>query len=163
MGRRFGRSRCRNPEDRIVAAERAGKRFGARALAVQQAIPYFLDTAPERRDPAHARDLNAHAATDRRMMDAFVPPNPNEFERTVRTLPAREEFATMFRSRPVSPWRKLMFGGSNWCRSARMLMTASIAPAAPNECPIIPFVELTGRPSNTSAIALPCAASLKAV
>ena len=40
-------------------------------------------------------------------------------------------------------------------RSARMLMTASIAPAAPNEWPIIPLVELTGTRPNSSAIALP--------
>ena len=42
-------------------------------------------------------------------------------------------------------------------------MTASIAPAAPNEWPIIPLVELTGTPANSSAIALPSAASLNGV
>ena len=42
-------------------------------------------------------------------------------------------------------------------------MTASIAPAAPNEWPIMPLVELTGTRPNNSAMALPSAASLNGV
>jgi len=45
-----------------------------------------------------------------------------------------------------------------------MEKTASIAPAAPSECPIIDFVELTGtRSPKTCAIAAPSVASLKVV
>ena len=39
--------------------------------------------------------------------------------------------------------RKLMFGGRKECCRASRLKTASMAPAAPKECPIIPLVELT--------------------
>jgi hypothetical protein len=43
---------------------------------------------------------------DRMMTEAFVPPNPNEFEIAVRTAAVRDSFATMFKSSPASPSRK---------------------------------------------------------
>jgi hypothetical protein len=47
------------------------------------------------------------------MTEALVPPNPKEFDRTVRRLAGRELFATTFRGSPASPARKLIFGGRN--------------------------------------------------
>src|SRR5437763_1712031 len=126
-------------------------------------MPNFVDAIAQRRYPTHPRDVDAHAATDRMIMEAFVPPKPNEFERTVRTAALLDWFATIFNSNSASPSRKLMFGGRNSSCSASRLMTASIAPAAPNEWPIIPFVELTATPSKSSAIALPSEESLNGV
>src|SRR2546430_17257963 len=97
-------------------------------------------------------------------MDAFVPPKPNEFETIVRTGAEYDSFATMFRSTSWSHLPKLMLGGRNCFCSARIQNTASIAPAAPNECPIMDLVELTGtREPNRSLMAFASAASLNGV
>ena len=47
------------------------------------------------------------------MMEALVPPKPNELESTVRILAGRASLATILRSSDSSVSRKLMFGGRN--------------------------------------------------
>src|SRR5436853_6978354 len=114
-------------------------------------MPNFVDAIAQRRYPTHPRDVDAHAATDRMIMEAFVPPKPNEFERTVRTAARLDWFATIFNSNSASPSRNLMFGGRNSSCSASRLMTDSIAPAEPNESAIIPIEELAPTTSKRSA------------
>src|SRR5262249_45928142 len=138
-------------------------RFGNGFLAAKQTLPNLVNAVAKRRDPAHTGDSQTHAVAFRIRIDAFVPPNPNEFERAISIFAWRDSLATMLRSRSGSRLRKLMFGGRSCACNASKQTTASIAPAAPNEWPIILLVELTGTLPNNSAIALPSAASLNGV
>src|SRR3954453_8867798 len=150
----------RNTECRVAAI--VGLRYDGldRCLITgQQSLPNLFYVAAERRDPPAAGDRQPHAA--RRITDALVPPKPKEFERTVRTAAGCARFATIFSGKSASS--KLIFGGRNCSRIASRLITASIAPAAPNEWPIIPLVQLSGTLSKSSVIALPSAASLNGV
>ena len=61
-----------------------GNGLGCRFVASQKTLPDFVDVTAERRDPAHAANAQAHAATVRMITEALVPPKPNELERTVR-------------------------------------------------------------------------------
>src|ERR1700736_360692 len=81
-------------------------------IATKQTAPNCIDSAAKRRDPAHACNSQAHAASFWIRMEAFVPPNPNEFDRMMSTFASRDSFATMFRLRSWSAFRKLMFGGT---------------------------------------------------
>src|SRR5213596_3224872 len=125
--------------------------FNRRGFARDQSFPNISQAASERGDPTHAGDAQTHRASLRRTIVALVPPKPNELETAQSNCASRGWFATMFRD--SSACRKLIFGGKNWCCSASRLTTASIAPAAPSEWPIILFVELTGTSPNNSMIA----------
>src|ERR1700736_1686658 len=103
-----------NPKNRIFLFSqcfRNGLRDGF--FSAQQAFPHALDAASERRDPSRACDSQTHAANFCITMEAFVPPKPNEFERTMSIFAERDSFATMSRSTSSSGARKLMFGGRN--------------------------------------------------
>ncbi len=51
-----------------------------------------------------------------------------------------------------------MVGGSTWSRSAMMQATASTAPAPPNVCPVIDFVDEIGVEAAASPMAILIAA-----
>src|SRR5712691_2222646 len=87
--------------------------FGGRFLAVKQPLPHEIDAAAQRCNPPHPGDRDTHATARCINTEAFVPPNPKEFERTVCTAAARDSFATTSRSTSSSGTRKLMFGGRN--------------------------------------------------
>ena len=78
------------------------------------------------------------------MMEALVPPKPNEFERTVSNRGWPRLVGHNVEIERRHPVAKVDIRREKLIRSARRLMTASIAPAAPSEWPIIPLVELTG-------------------
>src|ERR1700724_2265828 len=156
---RFGRNEKTGVNLVTLARDGLSRPF----IPAHQSIPNLVDTASQRRNPARARNAQSHAGFFRIRIDALVPPNPNEFERTMSIFASRDLFATISMSRSGSVARKLMFGGRNCPCSASKQMTASIAPAAPNEWPIMLLVELTGTRLNNSTIALPSAASLKGV
>src|SRR5450755_515801 len=113
MGRRPRGRLGRHGEYRVGASQRTRNGLGRCCLTILQAVPDAGEITPERRHPTHARDSQAHASIARIMTEAFVPPKPKEFDRTVRRLPGWELFAMMLRSSPASPLRKLMFGGRN--------------------------------------------------
>src|SRR5437870_6307943 len=134
MWRKICQRQIGNSKDRIgLVADRIRDLSRRSLFSSKQAIPNFQNTAAERRHPSHARDAHAHSGNCWITMEAFVPPNPNEFETTVRSNAGRGSFATMLRSTSSSGVRKFIFAGRNWCRSERIQKTASIAPAAPNE------------------------------
>ena len=90
-----------------------GDFFCSRLVSLKQPFPHKIDTASQRRNPPHARDSETHASNLRIAMEAFVPPNPNEFERTVRSAAGRALFAMTFKSMFSSGARKLMLPGRN--------------------------------------------------
>src|SRR5207249_733683 len=140
--RREGRA-GRNAMDQIARAVLfVLQDFNGRGLAGHQALPDIINVAAERRHPAHSGDAQTHRANFRKTIVAFVPPKPNELETAQSNCASRASFATTLSDKSDS--RKLIFGGRNWCCSARRVTTASIAPAAPRECPIMLLVELTG-------------------
>src|SRR6266571_2584553 len=73
--------------------------------------------------------------------EALVPPKPKEFDSA--TLISRLRAACGTRSIVVSTdgFSRLMVGGAILSRIARMLKIASIAPAAPNRCPVDDLVD----------------------
>src|SRR5438034_7698458 len=102
----------------------------------------MINAVAERRDPTRGGDAQSHRTNLRSTIVAFVPPKPNEFETAQSNCASRAALATT--SRGSSDSRKLILGGRKLFRNASRVKTASIAPAAPSECPIMLFVELTG-------------------
>ena len=90
-----------------------GDFFRSRLFSLKQPFPHKIDTASQRCNPPHARDSETHASNLRIAMEAFVPPNPKEFERTVRRAAGRALFAMTFKSMFSSEARKLMLPGRN--------------------------------------------------
>src|ERR1043166_7695070 len=88
--------RCRYAEDLIRSIT---KLFGDRCrrclIALKQSLPNRTNAASERCNPPHAGNRKTHALKLRIRIDAFVPPNPKEFESTVRKAARRASFATM--------------------------------------------------------------------
>src|SRR5256714_3707018 len=134
MRRKFLQYFRRNSERGIdFVRDLVGDRLGDGFLSAKQSIPDEIDAAPERSRPAQTCDAQVHAASFWSSREAFVPPNPNEFERTMSIFAGRALFATTLRFKSASALRKLMFAGSICACKASKQMTASIAPAAPNE------------------------------
>src|SRR5229473_2971524 len=134
MRRQAGQRRIRHLKNVVgLIIKLLGNFFRVGLVTLKQTLPHRINTTPKRRNPSHAGDCQTHASNFCITREAFVPPKPKEFERTVRKDAGRDSFATMLRSASSSGARKLMFGGRNWCRSARRQTMASIAPAAPNE------------------------------
>src|ERR1700686_5570735 len=90
-----------------------GNFFSVRLLALKQTLPHRINTTPEGSNPPHAGDCQTHASSFCITREAFVPPKPKEFERTVCKDAGRDSFATMLRSASSSGARKWMFGGRN--------------------------------------------------
>src|SRR6202049_1968920 len=68
-------------------------------LSLHDALPiYRINTTPEGGNPPHAGDCQTHASNFCITREAFVPPKPKEFERTVCKDAGRDSFATMLRS-----------------------------------------------------------------
>ncbi|GAA3486445.1 hypothetical protein GCM10018987_05240 [Streptomyces cremeus] len=94
-----------------------------------------------------------------------MPPNAKELESTTSGRPSRPASGTTSRPNGEATPRVLTVGGSTPRSNARVLTTASTAPAAPSVCPMIDFVELAGGMSgpNSSFRALGSEASLAGV
>src|SRR3984957_14796258 len=86
-------------------------------------------------------DRTRQLATRWTITDALVPPKPKELDST--TLMSRLRGVCGTRSIAVSTdgCSRLMVGGAMLSRIARMLKIASIAPAAPNRCPVDDLVD----------------------
>ena len=69
-----------------------------RLVTMEELLPYRINAVSERCNPPHTGDCQAHASNFCIKMEALVPPNPKEFERTVRRAVRRASFATIFRS-----------------------------------------------------------------
>src|ERR1700680_1572670 len=100
-------------------------------------------------------DIKRQLATRGTITEALVPPKPKEFDNA--TLISRLRAACGTRSIAVSTdgFSRLMVGGAMLSRIARMLKIASIAPAAPNRCPVEDLVD----DIDTSEVALPSSRS----
>src|SRR5580704_10313122 len=90
-------------------------------------------------------------ATLRRMIEALVPPNPKELDRTTLTSRLRAMIGTRSIGVSRSGFSRLMVGGTIWSRMARIEKIASIAPAAPRRWPVADLVD----DIDTVAAALP--------
>src|SRR5439155_4817306 len=101
------------------AVNAIGELFGncrrACLLTVKQSLPNEINTSAQRGNPPHAGNRQTHASNLRIRIEAFVPPNPNEFESAMLTADGCASFAMMLRSRSSSGVVKLMLAGSNWC------------------------------------------------
>src|SRR5262249_22560713 len=94
-------------------------------LTLKQSLPNGINTGPQRGNPPHAGNRQTHASPVRGRPDeggnlrisseAFVPPNPNEFESVIFTAAGCASFAMMLRSTSSSGVVKLMLAGRNWC------------------------------------------------
>ena len=65
---------------------------------MEELSPYRINAVSERCNPPHTDDCQLMPRTSASKMEALVPPNPKEFERTVRRAVRRASFATIFRS-----------------------------------------------------------------
>src|SRR5205814_7597709 len=94
-------------------------------FTLKQLLPNGINAGAQRSNPPHAGNRQTHASPVRGSpgkggnlrisSDAFVPPNPNEFESAVFTIAGRASFATMLKSTSSSGVVKLMLAGRNWC------------------------------------------------
>src|ERR1700710_3288150 len=75
------------------------------------------------------------------MTDALVPPNPNEFDSATLISRLRGDCGTRSIAVCTDGFSRLMVGGTMLSRIARMLKIASMAPAAPNKCPVDDLVD----------------------
>src|SRR5947207_4181970 len=101
------------------AVNAIGKFFGNRRrrcfITLKQSLPNGINAGAQRRNPPHAGDRQTHASSLPISTEAFVPPNPNEFESATSTTADRGSFAMMLRLTPLSGVVKLMLAGRNWC------------------------------------------------
>src|SRR5215212_9890840 len=67
-------------------------------LALKQSIPNGINASTQRGNPSHTGNRQTHASGLRISREAFVPPNPNEFESATFTAADRASFPTMLRS-----------------------------------------------------------------
>src|SRR5262245_46441030 len=79
-----------------------GELFGNRSrgclVTLKQSLPNGIHAGAQRGNPPHTGNRQPHASTLRIMSEAFVPPNPNEFESAMFTAAGRASFAMIFRS-----------------------------------------------------------------
>src|SRR6202790_2457965 len=80
-------------------------------------------------------------AKRRKIMDALVPPKPNEFDSTTSISRLRGVCGTRSIAVSTDGFSRLMVGGAMLSRIARMLKIVSIAPAAPRRCPVDDLVD----------------------
>src|SRR5690349_2189915 len=78
--------------------------------------------------------------------DAFVPPKPNELDRTVLISFLRAFSGTRSMSVSTEGFSRLRVGGQMLSLSERSEKIASTAPAAPNRCPVDDLVEDIDKP-----------------
>src|SRR5215831_21120040 len=92
-----------------------GELFGNRRrgclLTLKQSLPNGIHAGAQRGNPPHTGNRQPHASTLRIISEAFVPPNPNEFESAMLTAASRASLATMLRSTSSSAAVKLMLAG----------------------------------------------------
>src|SRR5215471_10898401 len=73
--------------------------------------------------------------------EALVPPKPNELDSATLISRLRDVCGTRSIAVCTEGFSRLMVGGAMLSRIARMLKIASIAPAAPNKCPVEDLVD----------------------
>src|SRR5204863_8043732 len=119
----------RRRRDDSNAVTAVGELFGNRRrrclLTLKQSLPNGINAGAQSGNPPHAGDCQTPASHVRGNLgeggnlristDAFVPPNPNEFESAVFTTAGRASFATMLTATSSSGVVKLMLAGRNWC------------------------------------------------
>src|ERR1700749_1935748 len=88
-------------------------------------------------DPVPTRQL----ATRCTITEALVPPKPNELDNATLISRLRGVRGTRSIAVATDGLSRLMVGGAILSRIARMLKIASIAPAAPNQCPVDDLVD----------------------
>ena len=99
MRRQAGKRGIRHSKNGIsLVIELLGNFFRVRLITLKQTFPHRINTTPEGGNPPHAGDCQTHASNFCITREAFVPPKPKEFERTVRKDAGRDLFATMLRS-----------------------------------------------------------------
>ena len=143
-----GRTPGREKPDRRLLPTGSEIDSAAAFCPFQQTLPNLDNPAPSGVTQPIPPIASSWRELLRMTMEAFVPPKPNEFERhgadrcRARLVCDDVQIQLLVRS------RKLMFGGKNLMLQGQQTKTASIAPAAPNEWPIIPLVELTATRSQ---------------
>src|ERR1700744_998829 len=80
-------------------------------------------------------------ATRCTITEALVPPKPNELDNATLISRLRGVCGTRSIAVATDGLSRLMVGGATLSRIARMLKIASIAPAAPNKCPVEDLVD----------------------
>src|ERR1051325_3370163 len=112
MGRERRQSRVRHAENAIGSlAELILDLLSLPLVAAEQALPDRIDPAPYGRNPTDAANSQNHSFANRCIrIDAFVPPKPKEFERTVFTSAGRDWLATISRSKSSSSDWRIKFG-----------------------------------------------------
>src|ERR1700742_830611 len=94
-------------------------------------------------------------ATRCTITEALVPPKPNELDNATLISRLRGVRGTRSIAVATDGLSRLMVGGAILSRIARMLKIASIAPAAPNKCPVEDLVD----DIDTLEVALPSSRS----
>src|ERR1700709_2561703 len=86
-------------------------------------------------------DTTRQFATRCTITEALVPPKPNELDNATLISRLRAVRGTRSIAVATDGLSRLMVGGAILSRIARMLKIASIAPAAPNKCPVDDLVD----------------------
>src|SRR4051794_38479915 len=82
-----------------------------------------------------------HAASRRNTIEAFVPPNPKEFDRAMSTVRCWALWGTRSIEVDTDGLSRLSVGGTTPSRMASTEKIASTAPAAPSRWPTEDFVD----------------------
>ena len=153
-GRRRGRRRRRRRRPRAPSRPCAWTTTSERRR-VSEPASHSTSAARSGRQPLGRRPargpsaVEGHAHAASKQSTALWPPNPNEFESAIGGRPFGLQRAGprsgRSRGRALAPApRSPASAGPCVSRSARMVATASTAPAAPSRCPIADLVEDTG-------------------
>src|SRR3982075_1216280 len=86
-------------------------------------------------------DMTRQLATRCTITEALVPPKPNELDSATLISRLRGNCGTRSIAVCTDGFSRLIVGGAMLSRIARMLKIASIAPAAPNRCPVEDLVD----------------------
>src|SRR6266581_5420266 len=107
MRRQAGQCRIGHPENTVrLIAQLLPNFFRRRLGALEQTLPDRINAVSQGCDPPRPGDCQTHASNFRITMEAFVPPNPKEFESAVPRAAGRASFDTTASSISSSGARK---------------------------------------------------------